>query len=153
MRQDVNFDGVLNGIATLPPAPPLLGFNDWANIRLDQTGGGHFMGDVSVGGEDFGGEDFGGEDFGGEDFGGEDFGGEDFGGEDFGGEDFGGVDNDGEDFGGQDRGGEDFGGDGEADLEDAQAIVGAKISAPTDSACVLGGNHRHRVPASALRLA
>ena len=141
MRQDVNFDGDLNGLATIPPAPPLLGFNDWANIRLDQMGGGHFMGDVSVGGEDFGGEDFGGEDFGGEDFGGEDFGGEDFGGEDFGGEDFGGVDVDGEDFGGQDRGGEDFGGDGEADLEDAEAIVGAKISAPTEfNACVLGGN-------------
>jgi hypothetical protein len=141
MRQDVNFDGDFNGIAKIPPAPPLLGFNDWANIRLDQMGGGHFMGDVSVGGEDFGGEDFGGEDFGGEDFGGEDFGGEDFGGEDFGGEDFGGVDVDGEDFGGQDRGGEDFGGDGEADLEDAEAIVGAKISAPTEfTACVLGGN-------------
>jgi hypothetical protein len=33
--QDVNFDGVLSGGNT-----PLRGFNDWANIRLDQTGGG-----------------------------------------------------------------------------------------------------------------
>ena len=29
--QDVNFDGVLNG--------PLRGYNDWANVRLDQMGG------------------------------------------------------------------------------------------------------------------
>ena len=116
LRQDVNFDGASNGLVNIPSAPPLLGFNDWANARLDQMGGGHFMGDVSVGGEDFGGEDFGGEDFGG-------------------------VDVDGEDFGGQDRGGEDFGGDGEVDVETAQAIVGAKISAPTEfTACVLGGN-------------
>jgi hypothetical protein len=36
--QDVNFDGVLNGVTS--STPPLHGYNDWVNLRLDQTGGG-----------------------------------------------------------------------------------------------------------------
>ena len=138
--QDINLDDIVNTLLT--------GFNDWANIRLDQVGGGHVMGGAisnggeDFGGEDFGGEDFGGEDFGGEDFGGEDFGGEDFGGEDFGGEDFGGVDLDASEFGSSDFGGEDFGGDdGELTHEDAIAQSGGTGSPPEQvNACVLGGN-------------
>jgi len=36
--QDVNFDGVLSGAAS--STPPLHGYSDWLNLRLDQTGGG-----------------------------------------------------------------------------------------------------------------
>src|SRR4029077_7219382 len=36
--QNVNFDGTSDGVPTLSSA--LLGFNDWANIRLDQVSAG-----------------------------------------------------------------------------------------------------------------
>ena len=65
---DVNFDG--------NPTEVFTGFNDWSNLRLDQTGAPRSMGDLSLGGQDFGGKDFDGQDFGGQDFGGQDFGGD-----------------------------------------------------------------------------
>ena len=136
---DANFDGTVNGA--------LQGFNDWANIRLDQVGSPRAMGDLSLGGQDFGGQDFGGQDFGGQDFGGQDFGGQDFGGQDFGGQDFGGKDFDGQDFGGQDFGGQDFGGDAELTLETAVAL--GTTPANQLKACVLGvdcaGAPLHRI--------
>jgi hypothetical protein len=51
--QDVNFDGVLNGAVPAPGTPPLHGFDDWANIRLDQVGGGRNAGGFSLGVDDF----------------------------------------------------------------------------------------------------
>ena len=142
--QDINFDNSVNN--------DLTGYNDWANIRLNQVGSGLIMGGAisnggsDFGGSDFGGSDFGGSDFGGSDFGGSDFGGSDFGGSDFGGSDFGGLDLDGSDFGGSDFGGSDFGGagfagDAELDERDAAAIIGSAGLPPNNfQACVLGGN-------------
>ena len=124
--QDTNLDNIAN--------TDLTGFNDWANIQLDQVGGGYVMGGaISNGGSDFGGSDFGGSDFGGSDFGGSDFGGSDFGGLDLDGSDFGGSD-----FGGSDFGGLGFSGDAELSHEDALALA---ANPPNElNACVLGGN-------------
>ena len=136
--QDVNLDN--------EKADVMDGFNDWANIRLNQGGSGHIMGGAismggsDFGGSDFGGSDFGGSDFGGSDFGGSDFGGSDFGGSDFGGSDFGGIDLDGSDFGGSDFGGSDFGGNGFAgDAEIThEDVVALGNNAPAEVfACVI----------------
>ena len=132
--QDINLDHIAN--------PSLTGFDDWANIRLDQMGSGHVMGGaISNGGSDFGGSDFGGSDFGGSDFGGSDFGGSDFGGSDFGGLDLDGSDFGGSDFGGSDFGGQSFGGEAELTHEHAEDLVGGGGLPPEDlTACVIGIN-------------
>ena len=50
--QDINFSGDLSGMFAVPPTPPLHGFNDWANVRLDQVGSrGNQAGFSSVGGD------------------------------------------------------------------------------------------------------
>jgi uncharacterized protein YjbI with pentapeptide repeats len=138
VSQDVNFDSFSNNQSIA--GTKLNGFDDWANIKLNQLGAGHVMGLVSSGGSDFGGSDFGGSDFGGSDFGGSDFGGSDFGGSDFGGSDFGGLDFEGSDFGGSDFGGSDFGGSdfGGQELDyDTAAALG--FTPPTGlHACVIG---------------
>jgi hypothetical protein len=36
--QDINFSGDLSGIYAVPPTSPFHGYNDWANVRLDQVG-------------------------------------------------------------------------------------------------------------------
>ena len=160
---DINFDGIESGNAAV-----LVGFNDWAGLRLNQTGAGRNMAGMSLGldfggldfggldfgGLDFGGLDFGGLDFGGLDFGGLDFGGLDFGGLDFGGLDFGGLDFGGLDFGGLDFGGLDFGGldFGGAELDYATIIESGGTPPNQMTACVLGGTSGSPVCAESVPL-
>ena len=149
---DVNFDGIPNDFSA-----PLNGFDDWANLRLNQVGarrnigvyffadGFPYIGPASLGmtGVDYGKFDFGKFDFGKFDFGKFDFGdlnmGDlgkfDFGKFDFGKFDFGvgagdlgrGADGKGG-FGKFDFGKFDFGGGGDADTE-AELTIGLAVAA------------------------
>ena len=87
--QDVNFDGTQTGVTKL-----LNGFDDWANIRLDQIGGGRNLlrlsnGDNDVGDNDVGDNDVGDNDVGDNDVGDNDVGDNDVGDNDVGDNDVG----------------------------------------------------------------
>jgi hypothetical protein len=164
---DINFNGVINSDQTLPVPPPLLnaGSNDWAHIRLNQTGGRRNVGGIfadpaaggrmtlgplslDVGRSDIGRSDIGRSDIGRSDIGRSDIGRSDIGSGDLGQGDIGRSDIGRSDIGRSDIGRGAFGGGdldvgtpnepvGELDLETFKAAVGNSPTPPnTLKACL-----------------